>query len=136
MSNIRFTVNVDGVERTIANINRFDIEATLKAKAIIRKNALGVGRDSRKVAPRKTGKLSKAISTKFYINGMYAVTGPNHKKAPHRAFFVHGTKDRFRKNGGFTGRVNEIRYMESAEQKYKQRFEQEIKQTFDKDVEV
>jgi hypothetical protein len=130
------TVNIEGVPTTIANINSFNQEAVKTAKSIIRRNALAIGREGRKNAPNRTGRLRSSIGTKTYQQGLYATVGPNWRKAPHAAFFVNGTAQRFRKNGGSTGHLQANDYMQEAEDKYRGRYEQEMIAAFNRDVEV
>lgn len=138
MTDIKVTVT--GEKETTYKLNMFNMEKKAEAMKVVRKAALGVGREARKNVPvssRKKstgspGDLKKSIRTKFYYDNLGAMIIPYKPKGSHRAIIEHGTKMRRNKKGQNRGSITPKPFMVPAKKSQESSFNAGMIKIFEK----
>lgn len=147
-----FYISVEGISDTLVGISKFDFNLHDDIKKVIKNYAKKIQAKAKAIVPVKSGNLRKAISVKYYRQGMAAHIYPSDekirkgmastgKRQSYRHFVEYGTMDRHTKYihpiyGTFRGHMKAYRYMGSARMAYQNSFEQEISKILNKKVVV
>lgn len=142
MLNVQFTI--EGVDKTVSNLNIYDMEKKKEAQKIVRSVTNKVARKaradvpvspaSRKKSAGQPGDLKKSITTKYYHGDLVSTIYPKIPKGAHRSIVTKGTKQRFTKSGKNRGRVKPQPFMQPAKDSQVGDFNSRMKKIWEDEV--
>lgn len=140
-------MKIEGTDVVISELAKYNTEFRAELTKIVRSAANDVRTTGKSIAPNKTtpyspkakhyAKIRDSIGSRFTgggnndLKGIRATVGPG-PKAYQRAFFVNGTKERYTKKGKYTGKMEAVHYMETAEGQHEARYNAQIKALVEK----
>lgn len=135
---MKVTLEVDGIEPTIAELTKYNIQLTKDIDGANHRWARKVVSKARSLVPKRTQTLKKSIKAKYFNkDGPAATVFPRGRAGSARHLVEYGTGPRTQQSSGrYTGRMKATPYMEPAHKSVEGPYEAEIKGMVDKDVTV